>query len=415
MRRWLALLVAATTSLVLVALIVPLALLVRAVAENGAVTRATQEAESVAIATGTDTLPLAVERTAAAGGHAVTVFLPDGRTIGTPAPRSAAVELASRGRSVSAVAPGGREILVAVQDPAGTTVVRVFLSEADLTAGVREAWLALLLLGVALIALGVVVADRLALALTRPMATMAGVSLRLAGGDLTARTTPEGPPEVRSVGLALNHLAGRISELLAEEREAAADLSHRLRTPLTGLRLDAESLRDPEEAARIGARADALERAVTAIISQARQRTGERQSCDAAAVVAERAAFWSVLAEDQEREMRLEVAPGPLAVAVGAAELGACVDALLGNVFAHTPDGSAFSVRLTPGVRLEVADQGPGFPAGALARGHSGAGSTGLGLDIARRTAESCGGSLTISTGPGAKVTLILSPALTIS
>ncbi|MEU6999246.1 HAMP domain-containing sensor histidine kinase [Nonomuraea sp. NPDC046570] len=415
MRRWLALLVAATTSLVLVALIVPLALLVRAVAENGAVTRATQEAESVAIAAGTDTLPLAVERTAAAGGHAVTVFLPDGRTIGTPAARSAAVELASRGRSVSAVAPGGREILVAVQDPAGTTVVRVFLSEADLTAGVREAWLALLLLGVALIALGVLVADRLALALTRPMATMAGVSLRLAGGDLTARTTPEGPPEVRSVGLALNHLAGRISELLAEEREAAADLSHRLRTPLTGLRLDAESLRDPEEAARIGARADALERAVTAVISQARQRTGERQSCDAAAVVAERAAFWSVLAEDQEREMRLEVAPGPLPVAVGAAELGACVDALLGNVFAHTPDGSAFSVRLTPGVRLEVADQGPGFPAGALARGHSGAGSTGLGLDIARRTAESCGGSLTISTGPGAKVTLILSPALTIS
>ena len=40
-RRWLALLVAATTSLVLIALLVPMALLIRAVAENGAMNRAT--------------------------------------------------------------------------------------------------------------------------------------------------------------------------------------------------------------------------------------------------------------------------------------------------------------------------------------------------------------------------------------
>src|SRR5690606_9688245 len=61
-RRWLALLVAATTSLVLIALLVPMALLIRAVAENGAMSRATQAAESVAVAVGTAELPLAVER-----------------------------------------------------------------------------------------------------------------------------------------------------------------------------------------------------------------------------------------------------------------------------------------------------------------------------------------------------------------
>ena len=57
-------------------------------------------------------------------------------------------------------------------------------------------------------------------------------------------------------------------------------------------------------------------------------------------MVAERVAFWSVLAEDTERDVRTDLAAGPLPVAAGRADLEALVDALLGNVFAHTPDGS---------------------------------------------------------------------------
>ncbi|NUO99028.1 MAG: two-component sensor histidine kinase, partial [Nonomuraea sp.] len=72
MRRWLALLVAATTSLVLIALLVPMALLIATVAENGAMSRATAAAESVAVAVGTPDLALAVEQVA----RPVTVFLP---------------------------------------------------------------------------------------------------------------------------------------------------------------------------------------------------------------------------------------------------------------------------------------------------------------------------------------------------
>ncbi|MEU4325742.1 sensor histidine kinase [Nonomuraea dietziae] len=413
MRRWLALLAAAITSLVLIALLVPMALLIRSVAENGAMSRATATAESVAVAAGSPALALTVEQ-ARGGPFPVTVFLPGDGVLGATAARDDAVRLAATGRSVTAHAPGGRAVLSSALTPEGTVVVRVFVSDAELTRGVREAWLGLAALGLLLVALGIVLADRLALAITRPIGAMAQVSHRLAGGDLTARAALDGPPEVRSVALALNHLAGRIDDLLAAERESVADLSHRLRTPLTGLRLDAESLADPAEAARIAARIDELQRAVTRVITEARQRSNE-QSCDAAEVVAERAAFWSVLAEDQGREMRLDLAKGPLPVRVGAAELGACVDALLGNVFAHTPEGVALAVRLTPGVRLVVADEGPGFPAQALERGRSGAGSTGLGLDIARRTAESAGGALELSPGPGATVTVILSPALALS
>ncbi|MFI7706980.1 ATP-binding protein [Nonomuraea sp. NPDC049480] len=412
MRRWLALLVAATTSLVLIALLVPMALLIRAVAENGAMSRATAAAESVAVAVGTPDLALAVEQVS----RPVTVFLPDGRTVGAPAARSDAVRLAATGRSVTASAAEGREVLVSAQSPEGTAVIRVFVPDAELTRGVREAWAALTVLGLVLVVLGIVLADRLALAVTRPVDGLARVSHRLAGGDLTARAEPGGPPEVRSVALALNHLAGRIDELLAAERESVADLSHRLRTPLTGLRLDAESLRDPEEASRVQARVDALERAVSTVITEARRRTAGRASCDAAAVVRERVRFWSVLAEDQGREVTVSLPDGALPVAVGADELAACVDALLGNVFAHTPEGAAMSVRLAPhpsGALLAVEDAGPGFDPALLERGNSGGGSTGLGLDIARRTAESSGGRLTVSSPPegGARVEVLLTAA----
>ncbi|MEV5895201.1 sensor histidine kinase [Nonomuraea fuscirosea] len=410
MRRWLALLVAATTSLVLIALLVPMALLIRAVAENGAMSRATTAAESVAVAVGTDELAVAVEQVS----RPVTVFLPGGGLLGAEAARSDAVRLAATGRSVTAEAPGGREVLVSAQSPEGTAVIRVFVADAELMRGVRAAWLALLLLGLGLVVLGIALADRLALAVTRPVDGLARVSHRLAGGDLSARAEPGGPPEVRSVALALNHLAARIDELLVAERESVADLSHRLRTPLTGLRLDAESLRDPEEAARVQARVDALERAVSSVITEARHRSAGRESCDAAAVVRERVRFWSVLAEDQGREVMVSLPDGPLPVGVGAEELAASVDALLGNVFAHTPEGVSMAVRLRPrptGALLTVEDAGPGFEPALLGRGNSGGGSTGLGLDIARRTAESSGGGLTVSRSAdgGARVEVLLS------
>ncbi|HEX6468385.1 MAG TPA: HAMP domain-containing sensor histidine kinase, partial [Streptosporangiaceae bacterium] len=409
MRRRLALLVAATTSLVLVAFLVPLALLVRSVAADRAVSSATLQAQSLSslVATADPTsLNLTVQQLNATGRHPITVFLPDGAVVGAPAGVTPGVELARRGTSITVTAPGGREILVSVQGGAGgTAVVRTYVSDAELRRGVARAWLILGMLGIALLIVGLLVADRLAGALVRPISELAAVSHRLAGGELTARTRAVGPPEVRAVGLALNHLAGRIRELLDQERERVADLSHRLRTPLTALRLESEALRDPDEAARVGAKVDVVERAVTQAIRDARL-PARGGGCDARAVVLDRVGFWSVLAEDQDRRVDLDVPPGALPVRPSREELASCVDALLGNVFAHTPDGTAFAVRLAPrpggGARLIVADEGPGFgDLDPLPRGVSGAGSTGLGLDIARRVAEAADGALTLGAAPG--------------
>ena len=219
---------------------------------------------------------------------------------------------------------------------------------------------------------------------------------------------------MRRAGAGLNRLAVRIGELLAHERETVADLSHRLRTPLTALRIDAESVRDSAEMERLLADVSSVERTVSEIIREARRPSGGTQPmCEAAQVITERTAFWWPLAEDQDRRMTVEVAPGPVYVLVSRDDLAACADILLENVFSHTQEGAAFTIRLTRrtagGAWLVVADDGPGFgEADPTRRGQSSGGSTGLGLDIARRIAEASGGTLILgrSASGGGSVTL---------
>jgi signal transduction histidine kinase len=426
MRLRVILLVVATSSLVLVSFLVPLALVLRNFTADRAVSAATSQAQHLAplVATlPTSTLQSVVnQQNAENTGSPVTVFLPDGQEIGQPAPRSAAVEQAADGRSFTALGPAGAEVLVAVQGlPGGNgnAVIRTFVPGGVLRQGVAQAWLLLGGLGLGLLALSVVVADQLARSLVRPISDLARAADLLATGDLTARATVAGPPEVRRAGTGLNRLAARIGDLLARERETVADLSHRLRTPLTALRIDAESLRDPGEMAQLSADAEAVEHTVSEIIREARRPTGggAAATCDAAAVITERAAFWLPLAEDQDRSMMVEAARGPVLVHVSGDDLAACVDILLENVFSHTPEGSAFGVRLSRraggGAWLVVADDGPGFPdADPTQRGVSSGGSTGLGLDIARRIAEASGGTLTIgrSAPGGGAVTVGLGP-----
>ena len=108
----------------------------------------------------------------------------------------------------------------------------------------------------------------------------------------------------------------------------------------------------------------------------------------------ERVTFWGALAEDQVRPMGVTLAPGPLLVPVAQDDLSDVVDVLVDNVFAHTPDGTPFEVRMEEEgghVVLVVEDRGPGLRSRS---GHVRTGSTGLGLDIVRRTAAAGGGEL---------------------
>jgi signal transduction histidine kinase len=407
MRRRLALTAAAVTAMVVISFVVPLAALLRTSAVDHAVNTAEVQSRSLGTVLATESDEAAVEQVVAqanaSGPRSVSVVLSDGRVVGAKVPIGRDVTRARGGQAFTAAGPSGaRVVFVPVRRPDGTvSVVRVLIPRALLQRGVLQAWLVLAGLGVALVVLAVVVTDRLVRPMVASMERLSAVTHRLRGGELDARIQPDGPPEVKEVGLAVNLLADQIGELLRAEREAAADVSHRLRTPMTALRLSVETLPDTDEATKVTSDLEGLEHSVDQVIREMRRPVAVASGVsDLAAVVSARAVFWSVLAEEQGRAMTVDVPGAAAPVGVPEAELDATIDALLNNVFAHTEPGVPFSIRVRPASGdewlLTVEDGGPGFgaagsdPPSPKAR----RGSTGLGIDIARRSAERSGGSI---------------------
>ena len=419
MRVRLALTAAAVTVTIAAAFCIPLGRLIQVVAANQALEAAKLESRSLAGAISavpgqTATITQLVDQANAGSPRPITVYLPDGTVVGEQVPVDAGVELARRGRSFTTAGPqGDRDILIGIvgRDPKATIVVRVRVAASLLDRGVHRAWAIIAAIGCLVVIAAVALADRLALSIVRPMSELFKVTRRLQRGELEARVSTAGPPEVAEVGLAVNGLADRIGDLLAAEREDAADLSHQLRTPLTVLRLDAEGLASAEDRLRIARDVDRLEQVVTRVIQESRAsaRTSgtrdARRSCDLGEVVRGRLAFWSILATGQGRRWTVDLPRGRQPVGVSQGELEVCLDALLNNVLAHTPGGTSFSVGVVAGSSrmrtLIVEDAGPGLPGNALpTRGASGGSGTGLGLDIVRRTAEASGGRLSAGRSP---------------
>ncbi len=418
MRRQLTLLVAAIGALIVIAFSIPLGLLVRQLAFDRALTGAERDAQLIAVfATATGGEPGAIDAIVGDGtinGNDLTVVLADGTALGAPLAPREDLGPVIRGTAGRRALPGGQAVYAPAIDSDGNrTAVRVFVDTAVLREGVPRAWLILAGLGALLIGLAVVLTDRLARSIVQPVERLSAAAARLGAGDRSVRVEPEGPPEIVEVAGEFNRLAEQVAGLLESERETAADLSHRLRTPLAALQLDAERLAEGDGREQILDDVAEMQRVVDFVIQGVRRpedRRGE-DTADLAEVVGQRTAFWKALADEQGRRATVHVGERPLPVAVPERDLEAAVDAVIGNVFSHTPEGTPYAVacgRVGGVVTLSVDDGGPGWDGVVIERGRSGGGSTGLGLDIARRTAEAAGGSLARERSPlgGARVVI---------
>jgi len=408
MRRRIGILVAATTSAVVLAFVIPLCLLVRNMAEDRAMADADQEARNIAILVSSlhdsPTLEDVVGAVDQRSPATTTVILADGTTLGSGSVTATDPDVvkARTGAAFTRDTGAGARTVVPVVTTDGTDVVVTEVSNAQLHAGVAAAWAAIITLGLLMLVIASVVAAQLGRRISTPVTRVAEVADRLREGELDARASLDGPPETQALAEALNRLAERITELLVAERAAVGDLSHRLRTPVTALRIDVEGVGDGALAERLRQHIGTLQRTIDAIVNEARRPVRHDMSswCDAVAVVRGRAAYWAPLAEDQRRALEIDLPAEPAPVPLDEVDLRDVVDVLIDNVFAHTPEGTAFSVVVSPDgegtVLLAVTDAGPGLGA----QRPQGPGHTGLGLEIVRRTVEPAGGSLEIGAAP---------------
>lgn len=425
MRARLVVVAFAVTTMVALAFVVPLMILVRDLAVDRELTAAERDAAAVArliAVVGADPIDNLIGPIITAdgqfNGRPITVVVVDGETIGTPLDPGEDLSQPASGRTVRQPVSGGEAVYVPVLGPEGEiVVVRALAAEEAMTAGVATAWWTLAGLASVLVILAVVVADWLGRSMVRPVDDLAAAADQIGSGDLDARVEVAGPPEIRRVGTAFNRLAAQIVGLLQWERETAADLSHRLRTPLTAARLNADALPDSERKDRLVEQLDEVERVADHIIDEIRRpdRQARASVTDVEEVVADRVAFWEPLASDEGRTLTTRQTGGRSLVAAPEADLAAALDALIGNVFAHTAPGAPLDVSVDQSdgyVEVTVGDGGAGLPEGfsVAARGRSGADSTGLGLDIVRQTADAAGGELVLGSSDlrGAQLTMRL-------
>jgi signal transduction histidine kinase len=381
----------------------------------------------------------AVEDAVQAAGGRVLVHAPN-TTAGSRAPAGEVTRAAQGTEVVEVGVDGGVVRLEPVRVDDRTSVLEVFVPDSELGAGTARDWWILFGIALGLVIGSVIVVDRLARGAVSSARNLVQAAMAVGGGDLGVRIQPSGPRELAEAGYAFNRMADRLITSRTSEREMVADLSHRLRTPLTVLRLDVEALDSDDTTIgqlspaeldrrrgirRIRQAVITLEEEVDQLITTTRKAVAAQVAsapeigvCDASEVVRERMVFWAALAGDQNRPHRVVGAHSRMPVPVPRAELAAALDAVLGNVFRYTAQGTAFEVgisRRDGWVALRVDDAGPGIPdpERAMRRGESNQGSTGLGLDIARRAAQSTGGSVSLDRAAmgGASVVMLLADA----
>jgi two-component system OmpR family sensor kinase len=278
-----------------------------------------------------------------------------------------------------------------------------------------------------------------------PLGRMARTAdLVTSSGDLAARMPDANDDhETGRLAGAINTMLDRIQQafgarLESEQkvRQFAADASHELRTPLTTIRGYAELYRQgalgpgelPSAMRRIEQEAERMSMLVAELLELARldrESSLDLMETDLAALA--RDAVADARAVEPDRPVTADLPPS-LVVTADEPRIRQVLANLLGNIRAHTPPGTAATVRVYPageGAVLEVSDDGPGmseqdaarafdrFHRGARGGGGGGGGGgdatgSGLGLSIVAAIAAAHGGYARLRSAPGAGTTVHL-------
>jgi signal transduction histidine kinase len=295
------------------------------------------------------------------------------------------------------------------------------------------------------LAIGVALTVSMIALLTRPLTALTRVAERVRSGGFSAPLCETEFPfrdrndEVgrlsRTFRDTLERLKlemDRVTQTDAQRREMVANVSHDLRTPLTALigqletiRMKADSL-DPEARARfVDAamnNAQQLRRLTDALNELAKldnpELRIEREPIALGELADDLAQRYGTRAEAAGVTLKVTYPDGLPLARVDAGLIERAIGNLLDNAIRVTPPGGAIELRVVggaEGLRVEVADTGPGVPnedqARVFQRFYQGSkhreqrGSSGLGLAIVKRVAELHGGRVGLDSAPSSGAT----------
>ena len=297
-----------------------------------------------------------------------------------------------------------------VQNYAVNAAVRLSLPEASVNEQVLETARWLVVFVVSVVVTAALVAWMLARSIASPLRRLARVAAELPE-DLDLRADEgHGPVEVRAVAKALNSTARRLSGILQRTQRVAADASHHLRTPLTGVRLRLEAIEDISEDRYVQSEAraatmevDRLNRRIDQVLALARSDAGVApfEPQDASVAVQDRVAAATAMFAERDVALTSSIDPGVL-VAAPSGVIARIIDELLGNALQYAKARVHVTLRLAQhDAFLSVADDGPGVPReereavfDRFTRGSTSVpGGSGLGLALVRESVAGLGGS----------------------
>lgn len=307
----------------------------------------------------------------------------------------------------------------------GNLMTAAPLRHAVLLAGVTRA---VLLAGLIAGLVGLLLALLLVRQITRPLASLAQASSRIAAGDLAVRVPVQSRDELGDLALTFNRMANHLETQETLRRNLVADVAHELRTPLAGIQGTVEAMQDgvfpldQENLAAIHSQVTLLNRLVedlrTLAVAEAGQLTLAQVPVDLRQLCEAEVATFQPQAVAQQITLALACAD-PLPWVTGDPQrLGQVLNNLLSNALRHTPAGGQVQVTLAAPdsrVQLAVMDSGAGIAAADLPhlfdrfyRGDRSpgahwlrqSGGSGLGLAIARQLVQAQQGHIWAASPP---------------
>jgi two-component system sensor histidine kinase TctE len=267
------------------------------------------------------------------------------------------------------------------------------------------------------------------LGLTRgiePLSALTEAIRRRKPSDLSPLGETDVPEEVRPLIRSFNDLMGRLDASLRAQERFVADAAHQMRTPLAGLKMQAEIAmrqRDPlsihHAMRQIVTSADRASHLINQLLALARADTDSPPplvALDLDALARDATRDWVQRAREKDIDLGFEAAPEPAWIEGNAVLLREALNNLLDNAVAYTGSGGRVTVRVLGGERpsLEVEDNGIGIEEADRERVFerffrvlgTDADGSGLGLPIVRGIVQLHRGSVELLANPRERGTI---------